>query len=210
MRLTALTVLFTALLCASAAAVFEAVTVRGDLDGDGDAETVSTVDPDGRGERTQVNVSDECDAGGMVNRRIAGPQDSLAFLKLLRADRAPGREVFVDLRSGASGRVGEARLVAWRPLSETSCRVPRNLFRYDSDRPSRRPRGASEASSFGVVVRQLTRRYRGMEIVLDEFYVTRRVPAGCCPTFRKRSLFRYSLGRDRYVRYRTSVLRLMR
>lgn len=208
MRLTFLTLAMTALLCASAAAFFEATEVRGDLDGDGDPETVRTVDPDGTGQSTQVNVLDECDVGGVTDRRIAGPEDSLAFLKLVRADRARGKEVFVDLRSGASGRNGQARVVAWRPLSETSCRTPRNLFRYDSRRPSRPPRGATEASNFAAAVRNVTRRYRGREVVLDEFYVTRRLPAGCCPTYRKRRYFRYVVSRDRYVRYRTRITRL--
>jgi hypothetical protein len=207
-RLTALTVALVALMCASAAAVFEPTERIGDLDGDMDNELVRAVDPDGRGERTQVNISDECDSGGATDRRVAGPEESLASLKLVRADLARGSEVFVELRSGASGRNGQARVVAWRPRSETSCRRPRYLFRYESRRPSRPPRGASEYANFAAAVRNVTRRYRGREVLLDELYVTRRLPAGCCPSYRKRRYFRYSVARDRYVVYRTRLKRL--
>jgi len=103
--------------------------------------------------------------------------------------------VFVDLRSGASGRAGETRLVAWR-----GCR-PRDLFRYDSDRPTRRPHGTVDVSSFALVVKDIERRFKGLELRLSEGFVF------CCPSVQKLTYLRYDRRSDRYVRYRTRQVR---
>jgi hypothetical protein len=180
-------------------------TVRGDLDADGAAETVRAVRVDVPGvneefDQTAIEVGDQCGTQGKVTKRIAGPQDNLVLLRLKRADTRPGREVFADLRSGAAGRLGEARLVAWRGCA------PRQLFAYRSDHHTRTPpRGNGDISGFVVKVRKLTRRYRGLEVVLNERFNRRGEPA-CCGSISKTTYWRYSRARDRYVRYRT-VLR---
>ena len=209
LRLAVLAAGLAACVAGPAAAVYEPLSLSRDLDGDGDTDTVRTVDASGDGPLTAVNISDECGDGSTTDVRVTGAQDSLARLKLYPADTRPGREVFVDLRSGAAGRVGEARLVGWRPPSGAStCPRPRTLFRYRSTNPSSPPRGASENSSFAAAVRNVERRFAGREVILDEFYVTEEIPAGCCPSFRKRRFFRYSSSSDKYVRYRTQVTRL--
>lgn len=192
----------------SAPAFFEPVERRGDLDGDAGIERAFTAPRPVRGEEwTEVRVSDDCPAATATNRRISGVEESLGRLRLVAADTRPGREVFLDLRSGASGRNGETRLVAWRPTA--GCPAPRRLFAYRPERSSRPPRGALRgAANFGAVVRDVERRFAGREVILDELYVTRRVPAGCCPSFRKRRYFRYDPRSDRYRRYRTRVTRL--
>ena len=183
----------------------------GDLDGDGQGETVSSKRVDIKGvanafDQTEVRVADTCPDGRQFDARIAGPQDNLALMRLKAADTRPGREVFVDLRSGAAGRLGEARLVAWRERAGLPCRAPRNLFFYKD--PTRRPRGSTgDVSSFLIRVRNITRRYRGLEIALDERFL-RRGDANCCGTFKKVSYWRYSRARDRYVVYRTVVRRV--
>jgi hypothetical protein len=174
-------------------------TVRGDLDADGKAETVRAVRVDLPGvkdefDQTAIEVTDDCGT-----KRIAGPQDNLVLLRLKRADTRPGREVFADLRSGAAGRLGEARLVAWRKCA------PRNLFAYDSDHHTRTPkRGNGDIAAFTVKVRNLTRRYRGLEVSLNERFNRPGEPS-CCGSISKTTRWRYSRKRDRYVRYRTVV-----
>ena len=192
---------------ASALAFYEPFERRGDLDGDPVVEQVRTAPYPVRGEQwTQVRVIDDCPNGAVVNRRISGVEESLGHLRLLKADTIAGREVFVDLRSGASGRAGEARLVAWRRRG--ACSAPRRLFGYDTERSSRPPRGALRgASSFAARVTNADRRFRGREVVLDEFFITRG-GAGCCPSFRKRRYLRYDRRADRYRQYRTRVTRL--
>ena len=182
-------------------------TKRSDLDGDGERETIRSMRVDRKGvedrfDQTKIVVTDTC-RGQRVSRRIAGPQDNLAFMRFKRADPRPGREVFVDLRSGARALAGETRLVAWRRCA------PRNLFRYLTERPTARPRGATgDVASFAVSVRNLTGRYRGLEIVLDERFYARGEPAPSCGTFKKLTYWRYAGGPDRYIRYDTRVKRV--
>ena len=197
------------LAAAPAAAFLEPVSLTADLDGDGDREQVEAVrvvleDVEDMFDRTAVRIGDTC-AGQVVRRRVAGPQDNLALLRLRPIDPRPGREVFVDLRSGASGRLGEARVVAWRKRG--GCGAARSLFAYGSDRPTSSPPGATdEVSSFALRARALTRRFRGLELVLVEQFLRRGEP-GCCGSVRKTTLLRYSRAKDRYVVYRTSVRR---
>jgi hypothetical protein len=179
-------------------------TVHGDLDADGVSETVQAVrvdvpDVPDQFDQTAIQVSDDCGAQGTVTRRIAGPQDNLVLLRLKRADTRPGREVFADLRSGAAGRLGEARLVAWR-----NC-APRQLFAYRSDHHTRTPRGGNgDISAFFVSVRNIARRYRGLEVALNERFNRPGEPS-CCASISKVTYWRYSRARDRYVRYRTKL-----
>jgi hypothetical protein len=178
--------------------------VRGDLDADGQLETVRAVrvdlpDVDDQFDQTAIEVSDQCGPQGTVTRRIAGPQDNLVLLRLKRADTRPGREVFADLRSGAAGRLGEARLVAWRNCQD------RQLFAYRSDHHTRTPRGGNgDISAFFVRVRNITKRYRGLEIALNERFNRPGEPT-CCASISKLTYWRYSRARDRYVRYRTKL-----
>ena len=181
---------------------------RGDLDGDGKAEVVKSLPVKVRGapdfQRTRIVVEDECD-GALRRQRIAGVQDNLALLRLKRADTSRGREVFVDLRSGASGRLGEARVVAWRTNGRDACGAPRNLFAYDTDRHTRTPRrGTGDIFSFAVSLRDRVKAYRGLELALEERFYRRGDPA-VYGSIRKRTYWRYSRKTDRYVRYATRV-----
>lgn len=207
MRRLAPTAVLTLALAAPAAAFVEPVTVRGDLDGDADRETVRVrpVGPAGSFQRTQVRVTDTCP--GAVDRRIAPIHDNLETLLLRRADRRRGSEVFVVLRDGARGALGGARLVAWRPRSGQPCRAPKPLFAYDTDRHTRTPRGGSgDIAFFRARLRDVTRRYRGPEVALDERFARPTDP----PNFgsiKKVTYWRYSAKADRYLHYRTVVRR---
>jgi hypothetical protein len=196
-----------ALLAAPALSYVGDESRSGDLDGDRGKERVSTVRlPTGTPgfDRTGVRVSDRCPAGP-VRVPIAGPQDDLARLRLLGSDTRRGKEVFAVLRSGAAGGLGEARVVAWRRSRDPLCRKPRQLFRYRTDRPTPAPSGTTgEVSFFNAVVSGLTRRFAGREVLLREQFLTSADPP-CCGSVRKRSFYRYSARRDRYVRYKTTI-----
>ncbi|MGH8572647.1 MAG: hypothetical protein ACREX8_08735, partial [Gammaproteobacteria bacterium] len=127
------------LAAAPAGAFVKPVTLMGDLDGDAEREKVEAVRVDVEGvedrfDQTAIHVSDTC-GGQIVSRKVAGPQDNLVTLRLKYLDTRACREIFLDMRSGASGRLGEARVVAWR-AGGTPCRRPRSLFAYVSDRPT--------------------------------------------------------------------------
>ena len=181
---------------------------RGDLDGDGNNEVVKSVPVPVAGtkdfQRTAIDVSDEC-AGITLVKRVAGPQDNLALLRLKRADTVQGREVFVELRSGASAKLGEARVVAWRPAGSGGCGTPRDLFAYNTDRHTRTPRrGNGDIFSFGVSLRDRVKAYKGLEVALEERFYRRGDPA-VYGSILKRTYWRYSRKTDRYVRYVTRV-----
>ena len=128
-------------------------------------------------------------------------------LRLVDADTHPGKDVFVDLRSGASGRVGgdPARVMAVRRPAPT-CAAAHNLFKYSSRHPTHRPPGTVAMADFVASVRDFTRRFPGKELRLSEGWVTRS-DALCCPTFEKTSFYRYVKARDRFIRYHTDLRR---
>ena len=213
MRRLVTSIVFLCLLAAPAAAFVKPVTLRADLDGDNDLEEVEAyrVDVEGaedRFDQTGIRVKDTC-AGQVVSRKVAGPQDNLVTLRLKPLDSRAGREVFLDMRSGAGGRLGEARVVAWRKSSR-DCRRARSLFTYKSDRPTASPTGATrEVSFFSLRAKALSTRFRGTELRLVEQFLRRGEP-GCCGSIRKTTLWRYSRSKDRYVRYRVGVRRNVR
>ena len=213
MRKLALGTLLAAALAAPAAAFVEPITKRGNLDEDAANETVLVrphrpTDAQDDFERTEVRVRDTCPAGP-IDRRIAPIHDNLERLRLRRADRLAGAEVFVVLRDGARGVLGEARLVSWR-LDPVACRRPKAIFVYDSDRHTPTPRGGTgDLAFFNARIRELEARYPGPEIVVDERFLRRGDP----PFFgsiRKLTFWRYAFGLDRYARYASKVTRLRR
>jgi hypothetical protein len=211
-RKLSLTALLAIGLAAPAFGFSGTVNKRGDLDGDSYRELVYTSQVDLPGVDTEfdptvINVNDRCDSGDFVDERISGRQDNVVFLKLRKIDTRKGKEVFFDMRSGASARQGESRVVAWRKHSGATCRKARDLFKYRSTHPTHAPSGTNgEVSSFDVKVRERARRFRGKEVVLSEVF-TRPGDPLCCGTVRKLSYWRYSRKRDKYIRYKTKIKR---
>ena len=202
------------LLLPASAVAFRGVSDRhGDLDGDSANETVYTerVDLPGVDDEFDpgvIRIRDRCGAE-VVDRRISTSHDGVAALRLRRVDTRRGAEVYFDMRSGASGRLGESKVVAWRRRSGTPCRRPRALFKYRSTRPTRAPSGTTgETSTFVVKLGERARRYRGKEVILSETFLRRGEPE-CCGSVRKITYWRYSRARDKYLRYRTVVKRRM-
>ena len=170
-----------------------------DLDGDGSAETVRAVRVPVEGvtdehfDQTAIEIAASC-----ATTRIAGPQDNLALMRLRNADGRKGREVFVNLRSGAAARLGEARVVAWR-----HCK-PRQLFRYKTDHHTRTPRGGNgDISGFQAGYRKRKGSPR-LDVVLKEQFLRKGEPL-CCGSIRKTTIWRYSAARDRYFRLSSKV-----
>ena len=177
---------------------------RVNLDRDSAMESIRTIRVPRRGiDRTGVNVRDACPAG-TIDLPVAGPEEDLVFLATTRADTRSGREILIDLRARNDSR-GQVRLVGWRRSAATVCRRPRQLFVYK--RPPQLPRGARKLATFDLSVNSLTRAFRGKEIKLVERFWRpgeRFVP---CASLVRRSLYRYSARKDRYVRYSRQHLR---
>jgi hypothetical protein len=201
----------------AAHALFKNKSVSGNLDSDPARERVKAVrvpdpaDPtDDTLAQTAVDVVDDC-PGGQTDQRISGTEEFLLTLRLVSADTRPGKEAFVDLRSGASGRHGELRLVGLRPAPAGSsvCAVPHDDFRYLSTRPTRHPRGAPDLTDFELAMKNYSHRFKGSELRLLEGWA-KPTDALCCPSFEKRSFYRYDRRKDRYVRYASQVTRTPR
>jgi hypothetical protein len=135
-------------------------------------------------------------------------QDTVDRLQVKNFDSLTDRpEIFFDMRSGASGRVGDTRLLRWNEGAPGACPRVRTLFRYAGRTRGKIPRGARYRDNYSVRLRELSKRFAGQEIRLSESYVDRDDPF-CCPSFRRTSYFGYNAGRDKYVRYRTGVKRI--
>jgi hypothetical protein len=158
--------------------------------------------------RRRIEVEDSCDGKGYTFA-ISSVQDFVDRLRVTNADgRTKRPEIFFDLRSGATGRGGEAQVVRIVDERRGVCPRPRILFRYPRKSTlGPIPRGALGHDSWSPALRDFTRRYRGKEIRMTETYVDRN-DAFCCPSFERVSYFRFSRPRDRYVRYRTRVSRI--
>jgi hypothetical protein len=213
MRRLALFVVLALVLAAPAYAFVAPITRDANLDGDAGTERILVrphrpTDAQDDFERTQVRVRDTCPPGP-IDRRIAPIHDNLERLRLRRVDRRRGAEIFLVLRDGARGVLGEARLVAWRP-SAAACRREKALFVYDSDRHTATPRGGTgDISYFNARFTEREARFRGPEILVDERFLAPGDPpfAG---SIRKLTFWRYHAGRDRYVRYDARVIRASR
>jgi hypothetical protein len=189
-----LTTAFLLALAAPALGWLGSVEKHADLDGDGSAETVKTVRvpvpgvTDQHFDQTAIEIAASC-----ATTRIAGPQDNLALMRLRNADGRKGREVFVDLRSGAAARLGEARVVAWR-----HCK-PRQLFRYKTDHHTHTPAGGNgDITGFNAGYRR-RKGSSALDVVLKEQFLRKGEPQ-CCGSIHKTTVWRYSRRLDRYLR----------
>lgn len=156
--------------------------------------------------RRRLEVEDVCN-GAAVRHDISSVQDTVDRLRVVEADGSADRpEVFFDMRSGATGRLGDLRVVRFDDAS--GCPEPHYLFRYPTKATlGRVPKGAAGRVNFFARLRDYSARYRGREVQLTETYVDRN-DAFCCPSFRRVTYFRYAPRSDRYVRYRTGVHRI--
>ena len=158
--------------------------------------------------RHRIELDDAC-AGQPRALALSAVQD---FVVRLRATDVDGdsayKEIFLDARSGATGRSGLSRIVRMQADPGGDCARPRSLFRYPSRATAARlPRGAAARTSWDAEVRDYTRRYRGKEVRLLETFVDRNDPY-CCPSFLRTTFFRLARKADTYVPFRTGVRRI--
>ena len=173
------------------------------LDGDPELEQVIPEEVEfGR----RLVVQDTC-GGVPFSRVISSDQEAVVTLEISNfADITPRPEIFFDMRSGAAARVGQIGIVSWEEgATAGACQAPRTLFKYPSKRTrGRLPRRAKAVSSFGAVLRDVSKRYAGKELRLTEFYVDANDPL-CCASYRRVTWFGYSAGRDLYVRFKSRL-----
>jgi hypothetical protein len=161
--------------------------------------------------RRRIVVEDSCPGGGTHQKTISSVQDTVDRFRVTEVDGKTKRpEIFFDMRSGATGRGGEIRVVRYSSSGALPCQPGKahRLFRY----PARStlgpvPRGAAGHDGFSASLGDYGRRYAGKEIRVIETYVDRD-DAFCCPSFRRITYFRFSRARDEYARYRTHVTRI--
>jgi hypothetical protein len=203
MRLAALAGVLALTLAIPAAAAGPGST-KADLDGDFVDETINVVDTvDGM----TVRVADSCPSGKSVDIKIAGPKAKFGGIDFVDGDRDGGDDVLLDLYSGSRASGDEdLRLVAWRPRSGDPCAEPVNLFRWTG--PKERPpyRGARYAG-FGAGVEQVSAKFPGWEVVLNELFATKGQPR-TKPNVIRQTLYRYVASKQRYVRYLRRVRHL--
>jgi hypothetical protein len=157
--------------------------------------------------RRRIEIENTC-AGKPLILAVSTVQDTVDRLRIVEADGATARpEIFFDMRSGATGRGGEAAVVRLGDERPGACTTVSMLFRYPTRSTlGRVPRGASGHDSWSPVLLP-ARVGTSRRIRLTETYVDRN-DAFCCPSFKRVTLFRYSRKRDRYVRGRTHVMRI--
>lgn len=189
-----------------------------DLDFDGAKETIFTRCSTFDGKQTPCRVGDfgmqrrimlrsSC-RGRNVDRAISTRNDFVVQLQVRELDAFPGpaqdprKEVFFEMRSGASGGGVDSRVVRYNG----PCRTVRYLWTYPSRLTVGKPprRGFSVSSTGTPRLANFDRRHEGIEIRLDQFYGGPNDPR-CCPVLRRRSYFRYQASVDRYVRYSSRV-----
>ena len=182
--------------------------VTANLDADPVLERLMTEPvPDAYGfERHRVVLEDDC-AGRTHRVHLSPAHDTIGVLKVVQADGDPERpEILVEGRSGASGRAGITRVLRYQAAAG-ECGRRRVLFSYSSTSPRPRPPRGTYVANYGVALRDFSARHRGREVRLQESLARDSRPAITARRQRV-SHWRYSPGRERWVRYRSRVTRL--
>lgn len=152
-----------------------------------------------------VELVDQC-AAGTVRTRLTGTGENVSLARLVDIDGDGDRlELAVELRSGATGRGVDARVLRFR-AGEGDCARRKTVFVFP--RPSTRgraPRGAAfqtgslTTGGYGATSKSRLR-------VLSAY--ARPSDGGCSPTYRRTSIWTYSPSRDGFTRISTRVQRL--
>jgi hypothetical protein len=179
--------------------------IRANLDGDARLERI--VARGTWGLRQWLVLEDVC-RGRRAVYRLSGVRQTVDRVQVRELDGRTGRpEFFFDMRDGAGGHVGTAKVMRHTERPGRPCPQPRTLFRYRTERPSFPAPTGYGAVNFTVSFANFAKRHRGKEIRLWEGYVDRN-DALCCPSKQRVTLLRYAPRRDRYVAYRTRVSRV--
>ena len=153
-------------------------------------------------------VEDDC-RGKTLRYRMTEYQDYLQVSRV-QIDGRGRPELFATASSGASGRLQYATIARLdRSTSKRTCHsYLRFLFRYPTRRTKRPVGGGYEVGGSYSVLGNFSSRYRGRELRLTEGLYNSR-DAGCCPSRRRTSYWRYMGGdRKQFVRFRSRIERL--
>jgi hypothetical protein len=156
-----------------------------------------------------VEVADSC-AGGPHTLKLSREMDFATLAAIIDAD-ADGqrRELAFELRAGATARGVQAKIVRFRADPGGCVAVQKTLFSYPRpDTIGRRPKGTSFASG-SITLRNFDTTRKGIELRTDETY-SRPADPGCCPSFRRVTMWTYVASRSGYTPYRTKLSRLPR
>jgi hypothetical protein len=179
-------------------------TVRANVDGDPALERVAAEKVRKGGiDYRQVVLHDDCD--GLDPGWVLSPRhDIVPVMEVREFDgRSTRPEIYLEARSGASGRAGIARLYAYvtDPAGPpTSCSLPKKLFEYSTAKPRPRPPEGTWVAGFGVFVKNYERSSAALEFRVVENLAFDEKPAVTANGSRT-SYWRLSSGK--YVRYRT-------
>ena len=158
--------------------------------------------------RYRIRISDTCPEGP-VDAAVSRLGARVDVLRLARADTRRGEEVFFGLAGSGRGGWADARVVAWRRAT-SPCRRPRALLQFPpAGRDTRPPQGGDFRADWEMALANFSRRHRGLEARLEEWYTDSNDPISS-PTILRRTFYRYSVERDRYRRYRKVVKRNQR
>ncbi|HEV2752264.1 MAG TPA: hypothetical protein VGV36_00370, partial [Solirubrobacteraceae bacterium] len=152
-----------------------------------------------------VELVDEC-AEGTVRTRLTGTGENVSLARLVDIDGDGDRlELAVELRSGATGRGVDARVLRFA-AGEGDCARRKTVFAFPRQSTrGRAPRGAAfqtgsmTTGGFGATTKSRLR-------VLSTY--VRPSDGQCCPTYARTSIWTYSPSRDRFTRISTRVDRL--
>jgi hypothetical protein len=195
--------------------------LHADLDGDGANETVALHEtacfPPGGPRKPPcakhivrsiyVEVTDAC-ATGTTSLQLSREMEFASLARIFDAD-ADGhiRELAFELREGATGRGVQAKVVRFRLGPGNCVAVQKTLFSYP--RPEtigRRPKGTSFQTGF-LSINEFDKSVRGLELRTTEYYV-RPTDAGCCPSYERKTTWRFVAASSSYKPYRTHLRRL--
>ena len=179
--------------------------VRANLDADRDAEVALTQPVGSNGSaRRRIALYDVCN-GRNVSWIVSPVYDRVDALSAIEADgRRPAKEIMFAMSNGATGQVGYFKVlrlvVQARPAN--ACPRPATLFKYDTRKPTFRPRGLVFVTAT-LEAKELSRKYRGVELRLMEAWGRSRTT----PSHWRYTFYRLPPDRPAYVSYGTSDIK---
>jgi len=176
---------------------------KANLDADRSLERISAeyeVTSDHRFERATISVFDNC-RGRVHHYELAPPGRSMNREEILRQRVLGRRAVLFSMVYRDGHKI--ARVVQLRPKRRDACPKPVAIFAYSSARPPYPAPQGSKVRSAKVVVGEYETKFPGKELLLTEEYT--RTPRMDPIRKLRRTYFRYSNAKRRYVPYRTEL-----
>jgi hypothetical protein len=156
-----------------------------------------------------VEVADTC-ARGPVALKLSREMEFVSLARIVDADLdGRPRELAFEARAGAAARAVQAKIVRFRAAPGGCIAVAKTLFSYP--RPAtigKRPKGTSFAGG-AISLADFDRSRPGLELRTIATYA-RPTDAGCCPSYRRTTHWRFVTSTSTYRPYRTKLQKLRR